>query len=424
MILWNRGNREAPERWRGRRIRHLRARPFPLLCLYLFPRSGNEDWTRHHRLQCFMLRERARPLFLFRAIAESVPWYFFYLWRNSIQTVRKRGKAVKAELHLSRFRQWAQAIRLHLCYQIPIRCYYEHHLYREENRQHLHERFFNHLLPDFHDYCNRNNARFREERRLLADKLIFAQRLEKAGFPCARTFSLINNPSQSQRCFQKQTVFCKPQSGSQSRNAFLLKYDAAESRYRAFPIQGKPILTPAAIEAFLRSKSAEPMLVQEALADHPEIAALSGTEEITTLRLVTGRFRDGSCRVLHLQLELPIKTETAGSRKPYRIYPLELPALEVSEYWIKNRSDQAAYDPLPALSAEIRKLLREACELGLRCHETLFQLHSVGFDFALTERGPVFIEGNYNWSIESLFLTNPDLSAETSSAAPWLKEQF
>lgn len=45
---------------------------------------------------------------------------------------------------------------------------------------------------------------------------------------------------------------------------------------------------------------------------------------------------------------------------------------------------------------------REAVDLALELHTKMYRFHSVGWDIAITEKGPVFIEGNGLWEISLL----------------------
>ena len=42
---------------------------------------------------------------------------------------------------------------------------------------------------------------------------------------------------------------------------------------------------------------------------------------------------------------------------------------------------------------------KEAEEMAARLHKYLYRCHSVGWDIAITENGPMFIEGNGWWEI-------------------------
>src|SRR5699024_10905896 len=38
----------------------------------------------------------------------------------------------------------------------------------------------------------------------------------------------------------------------------------------------------------------------------------------------------------------------------------------------------------------------ESCELAINLHESLYGIHSIGWDIAITPDGPLIIKGNYN----------------------------
>ncbi len=44
-------------------------------------------------------------------------------------------------------------------------------------------------------------------------------------------------------------------------------------------------------------------------------------------------------------------------------------------------------------------MLDEAIALALKAHKYFYNIHSIGWDIAMTDNGPVFIEGNENWGI-------------------------
>ena len=41
----------------------------------------------------------------------------------------------------------------------------------------------------------------------------------------------------------------------------------------------------------------------------------------------------------------------------------------------------------------------ETVELACRAHRTLYRIRAIGWDVAISDNGPVFIEGNDNWEI-------------------------
>ena len=56
--------------------------------------------------------------------------------------------------------------------------------------------------------------------------------------------------------------------------------------------------------------------------------------------------------------------------------------------------------------------LKEAIEEAVRFHRMLPTIHSIGWDIAITETGPCFIEGNDNWEISLMQISNHGLQKE------------
>lgn len=56
--------------------------------------------------------------------------------------------------------------------------------------------------------------------------------------------------------------------------------------------------------------------------------------------------------------------------------------------------------------------LQEAIDEAIRFHKMLPSIHSIGWDIAITEEGPCFIEGNDNWEISLMQISNNGLQIE------------
>lgn len=401
----------------------LAPRPFPLFCLYLFQKPIHRGWMLHHRILKHSLKRLCRPRDLVKSLIQGLLWYGVYLWIYSYKIVTRQGAKVKKQHGIALIRQWTDLILLNLAFHLPLYTYYRHHLYLKKNRHKIHGQLYVSSLPHVHDYSNRNYDGLNPAIQLMADKPKFAQTLETNGFAGIKTLAVITAPSQIPSFFQKQDVFCKPVTGSQSRGAFQLTHHSETSSYTALPINGSPISDPVELNNFLsQSVAVSETLVQEMLVDHPDIAALSKSKEITTLRLVTGRFNSDEVRVIYVQIEIP-RSEKIIGRQFYNIYPLDTSDLDVSSHWRKTHQANLKYDTGLVLSSTIKKMLARACDLCAGCHKKLFPIRSVGFDVALSPQGPVIIEANYNWDIELLFRVIRDLK-NNSSGALWLKELY
>ena len=53
---------------------------------------------------------------------------------------------------------------------------------------------------------------------------------------------------------------------------------------------------------------------------------------------------------------------------------------------------------------------QEILNSAIKFHEKLRGLHSIGWDVAITENGPVFIEGNDNWELSLMQACNGGLN--------------
>lgn len=56
--------------------------------------------------------------------------------------------------------------------------------------------------------------------------------------------------------------------------------------------------------------------------------------------------------------------------------------------------------------------LNESIEQAKEFHRHLFGIHSIGWDIAITEEGPCFVEGNDNWEISLMQISNHGLKKE------------
>ena len=56
--------------------------------------------------------------------------------------------------------------------------------------------------------------------------------------------------------------------------------------------------------------------------------------------------------------------------------------------------------------------LKEAIEQAISFHRHLYGIHSIGWDIAITEEGPCFVEGNDNWEISLMQISNHGLMQE------------
>lgn len=150
--------------------------------------------------------------------------------------------------------------------------------------------------------------------------------------------------------------------------------------------------------------TAPPLIVQERMFDHPELASLSGTNALQCLRLVTYLENNGSVRFLFFIVKLlargnivdnfsggtsgnliaygdiengVLQEAVGGTGRPFELMPVEV-------HPESGRSIKGFKIPL----------WNEACSLAENAHKIFDQFRTIGWDIAITTDGPKILEGN------------------------------
>ena len=165
-------------------------------------------------------------------------------------------------------------------------------------------------------------------------------------------------------------------------------------------------------DAFADSLSA-PLLVQEYVQQHPDVAALHpqslNTLRLVTMRTSTGRFHHVTCMQrmgvgeMHLdnlcQGGMAVGVTDDGLYRSWAYYNND-PIREA----VRVHPDTGvvfAGRPLP--------FFREAIELACKAHALFPRMHSVGWDIAITPKGPLIIEANVKWGFMTIQMVNKGL---------------
>ena len=335
----------------------------------------------------------------------------FYAWFRAYKASQKQTNTQLASYGISRQRLFIQLVKLGLIHLIPPYYYFKYQLYKPEN--HPLAFFYDQQLPYFHNLSNKSFKQYKDYAALIADKQKFSSELEKIGIPtpqgnCYQTQILKKNLG---LLFKKKSIFCKPNKGAQSRDAFLIDYDSTSGCYLLAPIDGQKITCQLQIDRYLQSVLARntSLLLQEAIDDHDIIKKISGHHASTTVRVITAKNPAPlapEVNLLYIQLEIPmVRNKEAGSNsvgwQEYMIVPLDLLSLEIDSHY-KQHSVEIQRE-LISISADLKLLLRETIFYCVSAHEKLLELRTVAFDVIIGQQGPVIIEANYNWSIEMLY---------------------
>lgn len=239
---------------------------------------------------------------------------------------------------------------------------------------------------------------------VLRDKFLFAQFASSLGIPTPRLCALLDRASVTW-LDRNETVpleqlsgsagatidgFCKKFSGMQGSGAFPLRIDGD-----GLSIAGRPV----SIED-LRTRLTGRFLFQQCIEQHPAMRRLNATS-VNTLRLVSfchqqkAEVAFGALRVGTGQSNVD---NWAAGGLIVRI-DLDSGELRGDGFFKPGYGGRTAVHPDSGVIFDGFGIpfFAEAMALVVRLHEYLPRIHSVGWDVAITDDGPVIVEGNDDW---------------------------
>ncbi len=239
----------------------------------------------------------------------------------------------------------------------------------------------------------------------MGDKALFAKCCATHGIPFPQTLATVSagkiETFSTLAAFEKD-LFCKRQHGMGAAGTFAFHYVAPGAYIGAdghrHDLQG--------VFSLLKANSAEhPMLVQAWLKNHPSIADLA-IDSLITMRVVTCQNERGEPEVTLAMLRLLTKLEPKWKHLPDEEYaaPINLSSGELGEITGDNlMTSHLRYENHPATGAPIkRRILQEwpaIRDMAVYAHQAFPHRMLVGWDIALTEIGPVMLEGNTNFDV-------------------------
>ena len=156
-------------------------------------------------------------------------------------------------------------------------------------------------------------------------------------------------------------------------------------------------------EGFMQLIENGKFIVQERITNqHPKLSALH-QQSVNTIRLVTV-MKDGKCSFLP-----PLLRVGAGHNKVDNwakgglAIGIDVATCTLNEYGYLKPQYGCKTDRHPDTGIIFKgyqlPYLEESIRLAMSLHEKLPKIHSIGWDLAITENGPIIIEGNDNWEI-------------------------
>lgn len=361
-----------------------------------------------------------KPKYLALNIYTYMRWISMTAWKLSYQaTLKHHDKTEQSKRSL-----FFCLLKFALQHNIAPRYYFKYEFDKPHNKKQALNYIYNTELPYFHDYTNRNFPQYKQAAKLMGDKHAFAEALIMLGLPAVqgkiyKTQELRNNPS---ILYAKKTLFCKPNRGSQSCDAFAMVYHETTELYHIKPITAPDIYDKQAIDGYLHQvfQRHDMLLLQDFIEDHPEIQALSQQEPATTVRIITEKSHakpTAATQLLYLQLEIPQEKQ---AQQFYTLLPLDINTLDV-DLVFQTKNKNAFNTSYPEISDALKHELKQSITICLQAHQNLLPVRSASFDVSLSNNGPVILEANYNWSVELLYHVIDINKPALHPAAHWLE---
>ena len=267
------------------------------------------------------------------------------------------------------------------------------------------------------DSLNKRSPNFMyTSRAITADKFYFNVFLERFGIPTPPLYCYIKDkqilyndnqfiidPQKSTREQLKQLfsydmdAFCKPSGGQLGNGAFALKVQNSKVY-----VDSELFDLDKLIEVLLSTN----YLVQKRIYQHPILNDLCDST-INSIRLQTVITKDGEVVPFGAGLRIGRKGSSVDNWAKGGIFvgiDMESGKLMETGFLKPQYGTSTKEHPDTHVVFKDFKIpyYKEAEKMAIELHKRLYRSHSVGWDIAITEDGPMFIEGNGLWEISGM----------------------
>jgi hypothetical protein len=339
----------------------------------------------------------------FYALLSFISWPFksciFALKRT-----RQCGPDLRQKTGIALGRQFLDQVYLAIRYFIPPRAYYFYGLYEPVNRNlgsmYVHDHEIGLLLALLNISHNH---------KVFDDKRYFFSECKRFGLPTIPIIAEFEDGRLKMptdipvKELPGVDLFAKPALGKCGKGVKLFNYVKESNRYRC---DDGTMLTQDQIMCQLAEYSKEsPYILQEKLFNHPDISKLS-PGALCTSRVVTCRLPDGSFEVITSIFKIPTGNcctdnfATGGLAAPVHNASGIL-GMAITKNLTAERVDRHLETGQKIAGFRI-PYWDEVVRLCLQAHAGFSDFAFVGWDVAVSKDGPVLVEGNLNWGVESM----------------------
>ena len=367
---------------------------------YLLPHPSPKV---HIHRQLWLLGRHPRlplPLYLLGECFLWLRWVSFACWRSCWRMVRVRGAEILTREGIGRTTQLKRILATSLCHCIPPSELYAFGLYRHGTCRSVWDYAFIHEIQSFHRWRSNQVTGYAESAELIQDKYRLKTMLEKDGIPMAPVLELTTRGATFDPAPHLHThprLFCKPCHGSASRDAFVIEQLEDGRQPAIFAVKNGMKMLPSSLALLREAMKRDDFLVQPLLINHPELAAISATDDVVTLRIITERDISGT-RWYSATLEIPGDADAPGEY--HIILPIDLASGQVMPFPADRLTvrTQARHDDIIArIGHRPVPFWHEIKTSASAAHQHLPGLYAIAWDYVISPDGPLMLEGNSGW---------------------------
>lgn len=327
------------------------------------------------------------------------PIPFVYLsWKHTSHL----GGRVRAATGKSRLRQVVEQLSIALRYSISPKKYYVFELFRPERYAHADAYVARYEFKGgLHTFLESRIEH--PTRRILNDKGAFFRHCLKHGIITMPTYLVMREDGSSETLLPfdgdlpATDLFLKPLRGRGGRGCERWQYQGGN----LYCDQNGATLGTAALLERIKGLSLQyPMLVQQALQAHSDLRDLS-VNVLTSCRIMSVKNEHGGFEATHAVFKSSTKPEAIvdNFHKGGVVSRVDMKTGELGPASDAGVGHPCVwYDAHPLTGARIKGRIlpqwRETIDLVCRAHAAFPDRITVGWDVAITDQGPVIIEGN------------------------------
>jgi hypothetical protein len=371
------------------------------------PSDGEHVLIKAHRIA--IEHERRADLSHLERVLFPLAWPLIAAIR-AVVFVARHGRDVREECGRSRWRQFREIWTLSQSDNIEPESYYKFRLFIPDRKARVSLYIQRHEIFQFLPWLNRGLDADR-----INDKLKFHDAGLELGLPVIPILAFFNGDDPGAEAapveLPERDLFLKPSRMCKGAGAEKWSFQGDGGCWR----HGPQRLDAAGLVRYAQTRGAvRPIIIQPCVKNHPDLQPFSGGG-LCTLRVLTFRPPDAKASPVLTTFRMPVGASEVDN------FSMDGLAAGVDEHGVMRaavkQKTMKRFASFPDTGASIRGATlpgwREMVDLAVRAHDAFGELFFVGWDVALTEDGPVLVEGNPMWGADIMQIPNDVPIGET-----------